>query len=438
MKGARPSLLTPSVVHQRSRFLKEMCHRMDIVCVARDIFVLFLWWPDLAGSRRLRPEAMAYFEDVLQILQLLVKAVAWKLENDFPGQFGLSEQQALGIQSWYTSLPLVGQLKPLLEKLSLGWNTPDKLTHGPPMFALDIQSTPSMSEASTVLDDDDDAHAIDEPNLSTTTMADLVKGWSKSQESRLLLATKERYPSLDILEENEKVKEFQVTLQQYMQSKKQEWIQKVIREGGFVAIDGESTDDTWVRFWRQINRERIARSYHEDSRLHTCCFCSTLVNKTPQAGGIIKLANHGRTCVNGSTLTPGWSMLEGSWGNYFPGGNLFSSFIASLPTNMAINTYQLAAAFVQHLRANDSHPQARVLVPKFQDLFDAIVAFEKVIGSAQGRKLTTFKQGFRTAILKYKTAHDILTLERVPFSQELRRFGKRAKGTLYVFFPLEW
>jgi hypothetical protein len=49
----------------------------------------------------------------------------------------------------------VDQLKPLLEKLSLGWNTPDELTHGPPMFALDIKSTPSMSEASTVLDNDD-------------------------------------------------------------------------------------------------------------------------------------------------------------------------------------------------------------------------------------------------------------------------------------------
>ncbi|GAB5586393.1 hypothetical protein Unana1_01293 [Umbelopsis nana] len=245
MKGARPSLLTPSVVHQRSRFLKEMCHRMDIVSVTLDIFVLILWWPDLSGSRHLRPEAMAYFEDVLRILQLLVKAVAWKLENDFPGQFGLSEQQALGIQSWYTSLPLVGQLKPLLEKLSLDWNTPDRLNDMPPTFSitlpeLDVNAGPLSagslevgrssadpfeagpstlddrvsSEVSSMINSDDaEALLAQVQSNPSVTVSDLSREWSKGQAARYILTTKERRPLYDYLSKAEQVQELVQTVQ---------------------------------------------------------------------------------------------------------------------------------------------------------------------------------------------------------------------------------
>jgi hypothetical protein len=142
--GTRPSLLTPSTIWQRSNYLTKLCRHIDIVCVEANIFVKLLWWPHHSGTRYHSSFVNDYFEDIMRLLNLLVRAVTWKIATKFPDTFGFNYDQATAIKSWFDSLPLIAQLDTLLPKLSLGWNTPDKITRGPPTFALDIQSRPSI------------------------------------------------------------------------------------------------------------------------------------------------------------------------------------------------------------------------------------------------------------------------------------------------------
>ncbi|GAB5586441.1 hypothetical protein Unana1_01341 [Umbelopsis nana] len=286
--------------------------------------------------------------------------------------------------------------------LEVGCSSADPFEAGP--STSDDTASPEIL-AMINMDDTEGLLAQVQSNPSVT-VSDLTKEWSKGQAARYILATKERRPLYDYLSEAEQVQELVQTVQADMKRMCEQYMIKMSQAGQFQCLEEEGFDENWARFWPLVNAARIGTSYHPESHKFTCCYCGLPIDKKLQSEGTLKLANHGKSCINGSTLTAGWSMVEGHWRNYFP------------PAKS---------------RANASY-----LVDQYRPILDTLINFKKAVGSEDGHLLTSWKQALERGVKKLSNVDFIiLEMKRGILIEERRRYGSKARGVSFVFNALE-
>jgi hypothetical protein len=435
MIGARQTHITPTVGFQRSTYLRNMCGKVDLICLSQNCYGFILWWPDPSGRRHASNAAKKLLDSVLKMEGILLKLLCHRLDQEHPRAVGIPLELALEIQNWYEGLPMTAHLQQMLVRLGVIWSSANLLPEGDLAFNLNVETRPS--ELSTTR-----SHSLSrivqetlvQQDLATTrSFADLTQGWSKAQETRIMMETKSINPDYDILTETEQVMAVEATLQRFVFRMRQSWIERKATSGEFQVVSNETQDQQWTRFWAEVNLKRLQRAYHENAELVTCCYCGQVIRKAIQPGGKLNVRTRNPDCVNGVVHRLGWSLARGDLSHFFPAGNLFRQFLETLAVNTAINDYQLAAAFLHYCHENEWHPQVQLLLAEYGDISADLRNFRKT----KNRNLASaFKNGLENVIGKLSAEYGIVKTNRGTVLEERRRF-KAARGIAYVFRALD-
>ncbi|GAB5585341.1 hypothetical protein Unana1_00241 [Umbelopsis nana] len=453
-KGARPTLITPSTIYQRQEFLTMLCARMDFIPVTEQTLSLLLWWPDLGGRRRLCQVGVEFMDHVIKYEKMLLNILMWRLESEYPDQVGFSLSQAKELQTWYHNLPNNQHLRYLLNRLSHWYSPPYPDTAEIPAaldwsikssgIETDVTTQENLlteSTANTINITEDDDFATD-THVESQTATISLHGWSKGQQTRILLLCKQTNPSFDVADERTKSYILHRKIKEFVIQKQREWIDKQRILGNLIIYPDESHQMQFQRLWKQETIRRLQTSYHEDAQVYACSFCAFHVNKTVQPRNDLKFICHPSQgcCPVDKSHMLGWTLVEGSvTADFFPMNNIFNLFVDNaIVPNTAVNHNQLASAFLMFCSQNLRHPQALEIHQKYLHISEHIIRMMPMRRADMERgkpNVSSFKQELLLAIRRLSKLREIVELQREALPEEKRLYGRTFKGTCFVFDP---
>lgn len=297
-----------------------------------------------------------------------------------------------------------------------------------PDIQVPVESLPDVPDLCLV------SQSITKAALPSLSLAEVTKTWSVGSVVRLTNKAHETIPNFQAMDEKYQA------LEMYRLGKKERdnlmgfWMKNYIDSGLFIPFPHESNEEQWVRWWRQINMEKMLRSNDSRSIWLTCCWCGQLTKKVLQQGKV-NLGTVKDGCPNKMSHSVGWSVVQGKHDDIFPDSNLFLLFFESLPSSIVINHWQLSVDFVDFLGENQWHVQAKVLHDKYKEIFPSIRRFTS--DTATKGLSTSLIQGLTNAMEKLGKLNppkDVKIFKRNTRKEEKR--GKKNTGKTKTLFAI--
>lgn len=314
MFGARPTLLYPNP--QRRNYLASVCPYVDLYWLQKDICGFVVWWPDTGLLNHTHMACQALLKQIWQLAAHKLHVLVCKLDEVAANAVGVEPKEAYNILDWLKDHPTSLQLDELLKELTIMWTKKESV---------------ATARSGTVTP---------------------------------FQAMDENYQALELYRLGKKERDNLMAF----------WMKNYIDSGLFIPFPHESNEEQWVRWWRQINMEKMLRGNDSRSIWLTCCWCGQLTKKVLQQGKV----NFGTVkdgCPNKMSHSVGWSVVQGKYDDIFPDSNLFLLFFESLPSSIVINHWQLSVEFIDFLSENQWHVQAKFLHDKYKEIFPSIRRF---------------------------------------------------------------